>query len=163
MMISAEEQNRLSKSLSFVLKWEGGYSNDPRDPGGETKFGISKRAHPTEDIKNLSPERCLEIYYHDYWIPSSASKYPYPNCLAILDTAVNLGVARSLIFLGSNPTLESFDVQSYITNRVMYYIQIVKKNPTLQIYMKGWMNRVADLKKLIEIQGTAEPDTTAQT
>ena len=32
-------------AVSYVLKWEGGYSNDPDDPGGETNFGISKRAY----------------------------------------------------------------------------------------------------------------------
>ncbi|MBI5843910.1 MAG: hypothetical protein HZB23_04475 [Deltaproteobacteria bacterium] len=45
---------------------EGGYVNDPADPGGETRFGISRRAYPNEDIKALTRERAAEIYYRDY-------------------------------------------------------------------------------------------------
>jgi len=49
-------------ALNFVLKWEGGYVNDPRDSGGETKFGISKKAYPNLDIKNLTQQQAGEIY-----------------------------------------------------------------------------------------------------
>ena len=43
--------------IEVVLKHEGGYVNDPDDPGGETKYGISKKAYPDEDIKELTIER----------------------------------------------------------------------------------------------------------
>ena len=36
--------------IEVVLEHEGGYVNDPKDPGGETKYGVSKRAYPNEDI-----------------------------------------------------------------------------------------------------------------
>jgi len=39
------------RAVTHVLLHEGGYSNDPNDPGGETQYGISKRAYPNEDIK----------------------------------------------------------------------------------------------------------------
>ena len=38
--------------IEVVLHHEGGYVNDPKDPGGETNFGIAKRSHPDVDIKN---------------------------------------------------------------------------------------------------------------
>tara|TARA_Y100001951_G_C11296045_1_gene275706 strand:+ start:4160 stop:4333 length:174 start_codon:yes stop_codon:yes gene_type:complete len=44
-------------SLEHVLLFEGGYVNDPRDPGGETRFGISKRSYPREDIRGMTRER----------------------------------------------------------------------------------------------------------
>ncbi len=56
-----------SAALKFALKWEGGYVNDPDDPGGETKYGISKRAHPEVDIKNLTVAQAGEIYKREYW------------------------------------------------------------------------------------------------
>ena len=42
--------------IDRVLAHEGGYVNDPDDPGGETKYGISKKAYPKIDIKNLTKE-----------------------------------------------------------------------------------------------------------
>ena len=39
------------RAIDKTLAWEGGYVNDPKDPGGETKYGISKRAHPDVDTK----------------------------------------------------------------------------------------------------------------
>lgn len=45
---------------------DGGYTNDPSDSGGETKWGISKKAHPELDIKNLTKEKAIEIYANNY-------------------------------------------------------------------------------------------------
>jgi|SRR6185437_6132197 len=50
-----------------LLDIEGGYVNDPQDPGGETKYGISKRQYPNIDIKNLTPEKAFGIFLKDYW------------------------------------------------------------------------------------------------
>ena len=47
--------------IEVVLHHEGGYVNDPKDPGGETNFGIAKRSHPDVDIKNLTEEGAKEI------------------------------------------------------------------------------------------------------
>jgi hypothetical protein len=55
------------RAVAFVLRHEGGYVNDPRDPGGETKYGISKRAYPRLDIKGLTEADAKEIYRRDYW------------------------------------------------------------------------------------------------
>uniref|UniRef100_UPI0039E582BF glycosyl hydrolase 108 family protein n=1 Tax=Klebsiella pneumoniae TaxID=573 RepID=UPI0039E582BF len=53
--------------IGRVLGHEGGYVNDPRDPGGETQFGISKRAYPNVDIKGLTRETAISIYKRDFW------------------------------------------------------------------------------------------------
>jgi len=58
--------DNFERCIAFVLRHEGGYVNDPRDPGGETKYGISKRAYPGLDIKNLTEEQAKEIYRQDY-------------------------------------------------------------------------------------------------
>ncbi len=49
-----------------VIDREGGYVNHPKDPGGETKYGIAKRSHPEEDIRSLTRKRAEEIYYDEY-------------------------------------------------------------------------------------------------
>jgi lysozyme family protein len=53
--------------MDLIIKWEGGYSDDPDDPGGETKYGITKRSYPNLDIKNLTVELAYEIYNRDFW------------------------------------------------------------------------------------------------
>ena len=45
---------KFSEAIEIVLKHEGGYVNDPDEPGGETKYGISKRSFPKYYIKNLT-------------------------------------------------------------------------------------------------------------
>ena len=47
------------RAIDKTLAWEGGYVNDPKDPGGETKYGISKRAHPDVDIKKSFTRKSL--------------------------------------------------------------------------------------------------------
>ena len=51
-----------SDAVKIVLKHEGGYVDDPVDPGGETKYGISKKAYPFLDIKNLTIKQASDIY-----------------------------------------------------------------------------------------------------
>ena len=54
-------------AIPITLENEGGYVNDPDDPGGETKYGISKRSYPALDIKNLTVEQATAIYLRDFW------------------------------------------------------------------------------------------------
>lgn len=142
--------NEFKKSLEFTLTWEGGYVNDPDDPGGETKWGISKRAYPDVDIKNLTPELAAGIYWRDYFVASGAVNLPFPYCAAAFDTAVNLGVGRCKQFV---ETAE--DWQGLLARRNAYYTDLVKKKPALQKYLKGWLNRLNDLKKFCEINSAS--------
>ena len=84
------------KSIKEVLKHEGGYVHDPHDRGGETNFGISKRAHPDVDIKNLTEEHAIGIYHEHYWIPSKAEKLPERLQGYYFDMCVNLGQRNSV-------------------------------------------------------------------
>ena len=65
--------------IEVVLKSEGGYVNDPHDPGGETNFGISKRAYPSVDIKHLTKEGAIAIYKKDYWDKIKGDDLPLPK------------------------------------------------------------------------------------
>lgn len=87
------------EAFRILIGHEGGYVNDPRDPGGETKFGISKRAYPNEDIRNLTIERARAIYYRDYWIRSGCERAPEAMRFDLFDTAVNSGLSRAVRLL----------------------------------------------------------------
>lgn len=80
------------RAFRIVVGEEGGYVNDPRDPGGETKFGISKRAYPDVDIRNLTLDDARAIYRRDYWDRVGGDDLPYRWALLVFDAAVNQGV-----------------------------------------------------------------------
>ena len=145
------ELNNFKKSLAFVLKWEGVYSFDPSDPGGETKWGISKRYHPDLDIKNLTPEQACDIYAKEYWDTTGCDNIPFPLCTVVFDTAVNCGVSRASNWLRNAP-----DASSYIQTRQNFYYDRVNKNPVMSKYIRGWMNRLNDLKKFVEINNPVQ-------
>ncbi len=54
-------------AFNHTIGVEGGYINDPDDPGGETKFGISKRSYPDINIKLVTVDLAREIYKQDFW------------------------------------------------------------------------------------------------
>lgn len=132
-------------AVSFVIAHEGGYSLDPNDPGGETKFGISKRSHPDEDIANLTEDRAREIYCSEYWVPISDA-LPFPCDVIAFDTAVNQGMsfARSMVHECGT------DEFAMLIYRLKKYSAIVAGRPASLKYLRGWMNRVIELHDFIK-------------
>lgn len=79
-----------------LIGHEGGYVNNPHDPGGETKYGISRRAYPQEDIAGMTLERAKLIYHRDYWGPAGCSTVPPGVRFDLFDMAVNAGVRAAI-------------------------------------------------------------------
>jgi len=75
-------------AIPQTLENEGGYINDPADPGGETNFGITKRSYPALDIKNLTKEGATAIYLKDFWKFGGVNDQRVANKL--FDSYVNL-------------------------------------------------------------------------
>jgi lysozyme family protein len=134
-----------NKIMQFILQWEGGYVNDPKDPGGETKYGISKRAHPNEDIKGLTKERAFEIYRKNYW-SDKWEGLGFPLAACMMDTAVNMGPARAQ----KRFEMCGGSYVQYLQLRIARYKELIKNNPSLAKFEKGWMNRVTDLRRFID-------------
>jgi len=84
-----------STIIKMVLEHEGGYVNHSSDPGGETKYGISKRAYPDIDIAELTEEDAEKIYYDDYFSRIKGDDLPASVACVVLDYAVNSGVSRA--------------------------------------------------------------------
>lgn len=82
-------------AVEIILKHEGGYVNHPDDPGGETNFGISKRAYPDVDIAKLSKNDAKAIYKADYWDRIRGDDLPLAVGICVVDYAVNSGVSRA--------------------------------------------------------------------
>ena len=85
--------------IERLLSHEGGYVNDPRDPGGETQWGISKRSYPSVNIKALTREGAIEIYRRDFWERSRADDLSPAVGFQLLDAAVNSGIAQATRWL----------------------------------------------------------------
>ena len=149
------------KAIKDVLKHEGGYVHDPHDRGGETNFGISKRAHPDVDIKNLTEEHAVGIYHEHYWIPSKAEKLPERLQGYYFDMCVNLGQRNSVKVLqkacnnkgtkmvsvdgriGPNTikAANNLELERLKSYRVLYYANLVHSNPTQEKFWFGWFRR----------------------
>ena len=84
-----------SDALAFTLTWEGGLANHPDDPGGVTKYGISQRAYPELDIRNLTSDEAARIYRRDYWDQIRGDELPGAVGFVLFDYAVHSGVERA--------------------------------------------------------------------
>ncbi|HYB91408.1 MAG TPA: glycosyl hydrolase 108 family protein [Candidatus Binataceae bacterium] len=87
------------RAVDRLLALEGGYVNDPADPGGETKFGIASRFHPELDISNLTRDAAIEIYFRDWWQKFSYSDFPEPIAAMMLTIAPLIGPANAAVCL----------------------------------------------------------------
>jgi lysozyme family protein len=84
------------EAFALLIGHEGGYVNHPSDPGGETRFGISKRAYPTLDIRALSLDQAKAIYRRDYWTAAGCDRIQGPVRFDLFDMAVNSGVTQAI-------------------------------------------------------------------
>lgn len=145
------------KAIEIILHEEGGYVNDPKDPGGETKYGISKRSYPNVDIKNLTVEQAKTIYKKDYWDTSKCNDILNDDIkLLHFDTAVNMGVGTAIKTLqtacgvtsdgvfgeGTKKATINCDKNKYFTSRMNKYLSICEKTPTSYKFLKGWLSRL---------------------
>jgi len=80
-----------ARAVALLLGDEGGYSRNPADPGGETNFGICKREYPSTDIKSLTREDAIVIYFRDWWQRYCYSDLPGPIGAKVFGLAVNMG------------------------------------------------------------------------
>lgn len=91
---------KFNKAVEKLLELEGGYVNDPADPGGETRFGISKRSYPDLDIANLSRDEAIEIYHRDWWEKYGYGRIEYDRLAEkVFDLSVNMGPRKAHGFL----------------------------------------------------------------
>ena len=147
-----------------VLHREGGYVNHPDDPGGETKYGIAKRSHPDEDIKNMTMDRAADIYEKDYWKPSKATSLPKSMQECYFDMVVNMGQRRAVKILqeacnskgcglvvdgliGKKTIAASkkIDVTRLQVYRILYYTNLISRKPKLSSFIVGWIRRAMEV------------------
>ena len=163
-------KSNYDKCLETILHHEGGYVNHPKDPGGETNLGVTKRVYlehgGTKDMKELTVEDVAPIYKKGYWDKMKGDELPGGLDLCVFDFGVNAGPGRAAKFLqsmigttvdgGIGPnTLAKVEeyirengeheaVNKYQEMRQRYYTEL----KTFDTFGRGWTIRVDETTKL---------------
>ena len=153
---------KVDEIIEVVLHHEGGYINDPDDPGGETNFGVAKRSHPDVDIKNLTKDGAKEIYKEVYWDKNKVESLPENLRHIAFDMYVNQGKSRGVKILqqaanakgaglkvdgGLGPmtlkaiTESNVELDRVRAYRIKYYADLVTRKPDLEKFYFGWFRR----------------------
>lgn len=144
-------------AVDLILDLEGNdtLTDDPRDPGGVTRYGISQRAFPSADIRNLTREQAIDLYRTHYWARVRGDDLPWPVALAVFDGAVNQGQGTAVKALqravgvsadgvlgqatiAAVRTLPASEVlKRVMQERMAKYLSLNKPE-----YTRGWANRI---------------------
>lgn len=166
----------VNKLKPFILKWEGGFVNDPDDLGGATNKGITfatycqyrkkkRLLEPTvEDLKNISDAEWTEILKTMYWNRWQADRINNQSVANILVDWVWAsgvhGIKRPQKLLGvtvdgivGEKTLDSLNAQDPMAiyfaiknDRIRFIDEICKARQANEKFRKGWLNRINDFK-----------------
>lgn len=147
----------IDQAFEKLIGHEGGYVNNPADPGGETKFGISKRAYPLEDIKAMTLDRAKALYLRDYWGPAGCDAVPDGIKFDLFDMAVNSGPVTAIKTLqravGTTPdgllgplTLQAANAMPAARLVARFNgqrLDLMADLKTWPVFGRGWAKRVA--------------------
>ena len=161
--------------LDFVYRAEGGYVNNPNDPGGPTNMGITQETYdsyrkslglPTQSVTLLTKNEATTIYQNVFWDGYNCSAFPPQIAVIYFDACVNekpagvqavrdlqhaLGVTVTGVL---SPDLisrvQSSDIDdlasAYIEMRRVFYHKVVKAKPTSEEFLDGWLKRIDNLE-----------------
>lgn len=144
-------------AFEALIGHEGGYVNHPKDPGGETKFGITKRSYPKEDIKGMTLERAKAIYKRDFWDKVRGDELPMPVAFNLFDGAVNSGPSQAIKWMQKAAgvdddgklgpiTLAAFLAEEPLILAIRYNghrLKFMTDLGTWPTFGKGWARRIA--------------------
>jgi len=156
-------------AFAAVLKHEGGYVNHPKDPGGMTNLGVTKRAweeyvgHGVDEatMRGLTPEVVKPFYKSRYWDRIKGDDLPSGVDYAAYDLAVNSGVGRAAKYLQeiagvpsdgiigpkSLAAIQACPADEMVDALCGMRLDFLKRLPTWDTFGKGWGRRVADVEE----------------
>lgn len=140
-----------------IIGHEGDYVNDPADPGGETKFGISKRSYPDVDIKQLTISQAKALWFHDFWMPVR----DLPHCsvqFQLCDAAYHHGFHNAVQFLQravgaaddgvwgarSKEAYNKLSENDILLRFIGYRLQFMTKLTRFDRFGRGWSRRIVE-------------------
>ena len=155
--------------IERLLGHEGGYSNDPKDPGNwtggkvgvgvlkGTKFGIAANTYPDLDIRNLTRDQAINIYRRDFWDAAGLGNLHPAIGYQMLDGAINSGLSRGTKFLQdaarvtvdgkigpiTRAAVQAADHNDIVMRFNAYRLRFMKDLPQWSTYSRGWADRIA--------------------
>lgn len=148
------------KSLDFVTRWEGGWSQDQKNPGESKMRGISQNTYdryryskdkPKQMVKLISEDEVTDIYYTHFWVNSDCLNLEYPICLIHFDTLIKDGIDISKTFLALAKKAETDPARVagvYLDLRRQHYQELIQSNYT-NYFSKAILSRCNSLKSVI--------------
>lgn len=163
------------KAVKHVLASEGGYVDDPSDAGGETNYGISKRQYPNLDIKMLTIDDAIQIYYQDYWLHYRCHELPDAYACFLFDSLVNHRPKTAIKFLQMAFKVSADGILGAISISVInrfkdnhehtksmialclayradFYHDLAVEKPSQERFMMGWLRRLFILQQFINTE-----------
>jgi lysozyme family protein len=170
----------LDEALQFTLKWEGGFTNHPKDPGGPTNFGIIQSRYdeyrnykklPKQSVKFITKTEYTEIYDKYYWDPVRSQWLQGTLGLVLFDTAVNMGVGGAMTRLHKALNLPIESVWTKAISDLIHEsdqdklaleickMRIAKRYARVSerkdqaVFLRGWLNR--DNSLIVKVKSLA--------
>jgi len=143
---------RFEACLPVILAAEGGFVNDPRDPGGATNFGITRRTlaewrgRPVSvaEVRAMPVAEAGAIYRARYWATCGCDALPAGLDLMVFDFGVNAGPGRARRLLreaGEGSPAER--IERFAAARIAYYRAL----PSFAVFGRGWLKRVEQVRR----------------
>lgn len=145
-------KDNFSACLAFVLKQEGGYVDNPKDPGGATLNGVTQgsydlwrrsRGLPLMPVRQMEAAERDLIYRTRYWDLINGDTLAKGVDLAVMDPAVNSGVSRAKAWLAASIGGADIDTIKRICAKRLSFLNGLG---TFKVFGKGWTRRVADVE-----------------
>jgi hypothetical protein len=167
----AKKANNFDKCVDVILKWEGGFTNDPQDPGGATNWGITigelkiwRDPKPVTigDVQSLKKDEAIEIFRTNYWNKMRCDDLAPGVDLVVFDFGVNAGIGRAARMLqdvvgaeqdgsvgpatvaAANAQDATRVIKAMTEKRLAYYQSL----PGWNHFGKGWSNRTSDVNQI---------------
>ncbi len=161
--------NNFERSFSLLLKHEGGFVNNPRDPGGMTNLGVTKsvyerwvgRSVTEAEMRALTPDDVAPIYRAEYWDRVRGNDMPIGVDYAVFDFAVNSGVRRAArtlqqvvgvhddgtigpFTIGAAKSIDALELIEDLCNARLRFLRSLGHWDT---FGRGWTNRVNEVEQ----------------
>lgn len=156
------KQNR-ELAFKLIVQVEGDeYTNDPNDPGGPSKYGVTLATArklgfdkdcdgdvDENDVMLLDKDDAEEAFFSLYWEPVMADNLADGLDILVADLCYNSGLGRVRELF--NP-----DINIFINNRWRYFLYLANKRKTYQGFFRGWCNRLNIIVTTLENEGLIE-------
>jgi lysozyme family protein len=169
MQSEAAMRSNFGEALALVLKHEGGYVNDPQDPGGATNKGVTQGTYdlwrvdhslPKQSVKCITGAEIMAIYKKRYWDKVGGDQLPAGLDYCLFDFAVNSGPKRAVTYLQRILGVSDDGAIGPVTLEAAERVPAVKlihaisnlrqafleKQPHFPRFGRGWTRRVAEVE-----------------